>query len=73
MFIFFQKPFVCRLCGKGFCQSSTLKRHSLAMHTTEKPYKCSQVCEAVLLGCSPLHVSVLSNHVICSRHVLNFL
>ena len=33
------EPFKCDVCGRGFCQSGSLKRH-MSTHTSMKPYIC---------------------------------
>ena len=34
-----EKPFVCGVCGKGFCQSRTLAVHKI-LHMEESPHRC---------------------------------
>ncbi|XP_035006846.1 zinc finger protein 675 isoform X2 [Hippoglossus stenolepis] len=34
-----EKPFSCHICGKSFNRGSTLRKHVLAKHKEERPYK----------------------------------
>ena len=37
-----QKPFVCKMCDKGFSEKGKLVVHIRALHTGERPYKCDR-------------------------------
>lgn len=37
------KPYMCLLCGKGFCQKLQLEPHMMKKHSVQKAYIC-QVC-----------------------------
>ena len=40
-----ERPFVCTVCGKSYCQKDGLKRH-MFVHTGEMPFIC-KVCGKV--------------------------
>ncbi|XP_077529426.1 histone-lysine N-methyltransferase PRDM9-like [Haemaphysalis longicornis] len=38
-----ERPFVCRLCRKGFTLKGNLRKHQRAVHARERPHEC-EVC-----------------------------
>ena len=35
------RPFVCKICGKGYKQKTTLHDHILSVHEKKKTFKCT--------------------------------
>ena len=55
-----KRPFVCKVCGKGFADKKTYGEHS-NIHTGERPFKCD-LCEKTFASSGNMYMHRRSSH-----------
>uniref|UniRef100_A0A3Q0QY34 C2H2-type domain-containing protein n=1 Tax=Amphilophus citrinellus TaxID=61819 RepID=A0A3Q0QY34_AMPCI len=71
-----EKPFSCHICGKSFNRGSTLRKHVLAKHKEERPYKCGDCDELFterLLMKSDNYTHKISPKAVSAPHMTPYL
>lgn len=55
------KPFMCKICGKGFATKMTFQEHT-NIHTGERPYQCD-LCEKRFASSGNMYMHRRSSHM----------